>query len=421
MSPSLSPLRAGGPRRLRGRAPLFAATALLATLGATTQTQAAWQLERSWEADGLVDLDVAGSGDVLALVAAGGAATGNAVRRYDRSGKLVASWSLPFDHAQAIAANGDGGGALVVDDQSRLTAFDGGGRQTGQGTLQAGGLPLISPQGLDTDGRGDLYVSYLGGANQAGVVRYAGNGQPLGVWGQQGAGPGQFGLPTDVASDGRGSVFVSDAGNDRVQRFGDSGQVVRAWGQSGVGTGQFENPSAVALDRGGDVWVLDGGLVAPAQYPLRVQRFSPDGRYRETVPVPSDRGPRGFGLAFDGQDRLIVGTGRGGVQGGVYVYRWGPDGPVVASTSLRYRRGRVAVQVSCGATSRCRGTVRIAKGSAVIGSRSYSVAASKRATVSVKPTSGGRRALARGRKHRVTVRLKPRSGAAVSKKLTLRR
>ena len=51
----------------------------------------------------------------------------------------------------------------------------------------------------------------------------------------------------------------------------------------------------------------------------------------------------------------------------------------------------------------------------------YRVAAGRSATVSVTPSSRGERTIARARSHKVTVELKPRSGSAITTKLTLRR
>ncbi|WP_320668711.1 NHL repeat-containing protein [Patulibacter defluvii] len=392
--------------------------AALATLTAAPAADAAWEVERSWAVDGLIDLDVSERGDVRALI--DGPGSTDTVRRYDGSGKQIASWSLPGGNAQVVSANGVDG-TMVVDGDSALTAFDAAGRQTGRGLLQVGGQPLALGLGFAFDGHGGFYLSYLGGDNGAGVVRYAANGQQLAVWGGQGSAAGQFQLPNDVAVDGRGNVFVADAGNDRIQRFGESGAVTGGWGQTGTGKGQFRNPAAVAVDRSGDVWVLDGGLISPLSVPLRLQRFSADGRFRESVAVPTDRGPRGFGLAVDGRGRLVVGTGRGGVQGGVFVFRPVADGPRVASSSLRYRRGRIAVAVRCGGSRACRGTVRIKKGKATLGRRGYALKAGRQATVAVTPSASGRRVIARARTQRVTVQLKPSKGKAVSAALTLRR
>jgi hypothetical protein len=96
-------------------------------------------------------------------------------------------------------------------------------------------------------------------------------------------------------------------------------------------------------------------------------------------------------------------------------------GPAVTSRSLRYRKGRVAVKVRCGGSSTCRGTLRLKKGKTTLGSRSYRVKAGKSATVSVKPTSRGRRRIARSRKHKLTVQLTPKQGKAISRRITLRR
>lgn len=103
---------------------------------------------------------------------------------------------------------------------------------------------------------------------------------------------------------------------------------------------------------------------------------------------------------------------------------WGDGdapGPAVASTSLRFRKGRIAVKVRCTGTATCRGTLRIAKGKATLGRRAYRTRAGQSSTVSVTPTSRGRRTIARSRKLSVTVQLKSSTGDSVTEKVTLRR
>ena len=69
----------------------------------------------------------------------------------------------------------------------------------------------------------------------------------------------------------------------------------------------------------------------------------------------------------------------------------------------------------------CAGTLTIKKGSSTLGKRAYRVAAGKSATVTVKPSSRGKRTIARSRSHKVTVELKPKAGPTIKAKLTLRR
>lgn len=96
-------------------------------------------------------------------------------------------------------------------------------------------------------------------------------------------------------------------------------------------------------------------------------------------------------------------------------------GALLRSTTLHYRKGRIAIKLRCAGGSTCKGMLRVKKGRTTLGSRKYRVKAGKSGTVSVKPTSRGKRTLSRARKHTITVQLKPAKGTAIAKKLTLRR
>jgi Ca2+-binding RTX toxin-like protein len=107
--------------------------------------------------------------------------------------------------------------------------------------------------------------------------------------------------------------------------------------------------------------------------------------------------------------------------------------PTVRSRSLRYRKGRIAVSVSCRAGGpRCTGTLRVRTAKKVRVGRKratvtvlqarYSVAAGKSATVRARPTSRGRALLRRTRTVRVRVSADPKgAGATRSRTVTLRR
>jgi hypothetical protein len=95
----------------------------------------------------------------------------------------------------------------------------------------------------------------------------------------------------------------------------------------------------------------------------------------------------------------------------------------VASTRLRASGGRATVTIGCGATATppCQGTVRIRKGKKVLGSGAYRLDEGTSAAVAIKLNARGRRATAKGRRHTVTVVVKPSEGARVSKRLPLTR
>jgi hypothetical protein len=78
----------------------------------------------------------------------------------------------------------------------------------------------------------------------------------------RGAGtPGDtFNRPTDVGWDDAGNIFVADGyGNSRVAKFGRNGKFLKSVGENGSGPGQFNMPSALAVDAQGRVYVAERG------------------------------------------------------------------------------------------------------------------------------------------------------------------
>ncbi len=123
-------------------------------------------------------------------------------------------------------------------------------------------------------------------------------GAPLFSWGEVGypeIGPSKFVLPTGIAADLRGRLFVVDTDNrntpgyapvfsSRVQVFDEQGQYLTAWGSFGNGPGQFANPQAVAA-------LSDGRIVVADTRNNRLQVFAADGPLPPYHPLP---GPTPF-------------------------------------------------------------------------------------------------------------------------------
>jgi streptogramin lyase len=122
----------------------------------------------------------------------------------------------------------------------------------------------------------------------------AGGYKQAGKWGKSGTANGQFRGPFGIATDKRGTVFVADTDNDRVQVFSASGGFLRKWGSTGSGDGQFLSAQDVAVDSQGGVWVADyrNG---------RVQKFSSGGGFQMSVPSSQPTG-----VAVDGDGNLYV-------------------------------------------------------------------------------------------------------------------
>ena len=69
--------------------------------------------------------------------------------------------------------------------------------------------------------------------------------------------PGQFSVPTNVAVDEDGNLYVTDTYNNRVEIFDADGNFIRAWGKAGDRPGYFSRPKGIAIDADGHVWVAD--------------------------------------------------------------------------------------------------------------------------------------------------------------------
>jgi len=92
----------------------------------------------------------------------------------------------------------------------------------------------------------------------------------------------------------------------------------------------------------------------------------------------------------------------------------------IRSTVLRRRGRRVGVAVTCLTRTRCAGRVRVRRGGRLLAGGRYVVAAGRRATVRVRLTAAGRRALRSARSVRVRLTVDPAAGRTVARTLRLR-
>lgn len=143
---------------------------------------------------------------------------------FDRSGSLAATLGrdagLNFPNGVAVDAEGN---VYVTDgNNGRLVVMDRAGAVIAQVGRGAGAGNLGLPRGIAIDGQGRVYV---GDATGQAVFVFA-TARPgerrldyLGSFGSPGISNGQFQFPNGVAVDGRGRVYVTDSGNDRVQTW----------------------------------------------------------------------------------------------------------------------------------------------------------------------------------------------------------
>lgn len=115
------------------------------------------------------------------------------------------------------------------------------------------------------------------------VQKFDSRGNFLAKWGKEGSGPGQFNSPWGIAVDGLGNVFVVDTNNHRVQKFTNNGTFICQWGNRGNTVGQMNFPYGIAVDREGFVYVVDSGN-------SRIMKYAPVEGYQEKTAAPKEAG-----------------------------------------------------------------------------------------------------------------------------------
>jgi len=140
---------------------------------------------------------------------------------------------------------------------------------SGDGTGAAARFSNVN--GMAFDASNNLYVADWGNQTirritPAGVVTTLA-GRPGSAGSADGAGAAaRFNLPTGVAVDAAGNVFVSDQGNHTIRRITPAGVVTTVAGQAGspgsadgpAATARLTSPAWLTISPGGDLFVTSG-------------------------------------------------------------------------------------------------------------------------------------------------------------------
>ncbi len=149
---------------------------------------------------------------------------------------------------------------------------------------------LNAPNGIATDAAGDLFIADTGNS----VVRkVSSDGSITTVAGNYTLGPGDGGdgyaatsaqlcIPSSVAVDAAGNLFIADTGNNAIRRVDSTGIISTYAGNSALGPGysgdgrsainaQLDNPNGIATDHNGNLFIADSvnnvvRKVAPSLY-----------------------------------------------------------------------------------------------------------------------------------------------------------
>jgi DNA-binding beta-propeller fold protein YncE len=140
---------------------------------------------------------------------------------------------------------------------------------------------------------------------------------------------GDFSLPTHVAVDKEGNVYVTDTLNNRVEIFDADGNFVSEFGQIGDGPGRFARPKGIAIDCDGHIWVVD-------ELQSRVQVFDKDGRlliyFGQTGLYPGQF-QAAYAIAFDSKNNRIITSEQW--PGRLQVFRYVTDAEAAAEKARR--------------------------------------------------------------------------------------
>ncbi|MBS1625895.1 MAG: T9SS type A sorting domain-containing protein [Bacteroidetes bacterium] len=194
------------------------------------------------------------------------------------SGSTLNQFNVPYGVATDAASN-----VYVLDQaNNRVVKFPVSSTSATYGVVAAGGNgsgsglnQLNQAYGLTLDASGNIYVSdsynhrvikFPAGSSSAtsGTVVAGGNGQ--------GNAANQLSIPTDVAFDASGNMYVCDFGNHRIQKFpagstsATSGTTVAGGNGQGNTATQLNDPIGVYVDGSGALYVAD-------QHNHRIQKF----------------------------------------------------------------------------------------------------------------------------------------------------
>jgi len=91
-----------------------------------------------------------------------------------------------------------------------------------------------------------------------------------------------FKFPWDMVVDNKGTVYICDESNHRIQVFDENGKYLRTLGRRGNGPTDLLNPNALAFD-------IQGNLVISDSMNFRVQLLRPEGKYFDSFKCGNTR------------------------------------------------------------------------------------------------------------------------------------
>ena len=202
------------------------------------------------------------------------------IQKFDKEGRFLArigdepgDAEGQFYYPRGLACDSEGNLIVIDANNHRIQKFDKDGNFLtiwGKFGFAWKGAPqgiFDNPWGVATDRENNIYIADT--LNNR-IQKYTGEGEPLLMWGKEGAFDGAFFYCRDAVVDFVGNIYVTDEINNRVQKFDSRGNFLAKWGREGKGPGEFNGPWGIAVDAVGNVYVVD-------THNHRIQKFTNNG------------------------------------------------------------------------------------------------------------------------------------------------
>lgn len=189
-----------------------------------------------------------------------------------------------YPRSIAIAPNGK----MFVDDRTgRIQRFSADGRfeKSWYTPEHKKGMPV----GLCAAPDGKLFVA---DTHYSRILIYDQDGQILKTFGEPGTEPGKLGLPTDLAIDKDGNIYISQMIEiNRISKFDKDFNFIKDFGGPDAGEASLSRPTGLTIDKDNTLWVADA-------VHDRLVAFSLDGQLLRTFGTTGNQ-PGQFRYPYD--------------------------------------------------------------------------------------------------------------------------
>ena len=211
------------------------------------------------------------AGTVLVVDKAGRA------QRFSAKGAFEAEWRMPeTQRGKPVGLTVHPDGRIFVADTHyhRVLIFDPGGKVVGSFSLegQVNGESAL-PTDVAIDEEGFIYVSEYHGNDR--ITKWSPGLEFVRAFGEQPIQGEHLSRPAGIDIDDDQTLWVADACNHRIVRFSLNGEVLAVFGERGRAPGQLRYPYDIAVSPEGTILVCEYGG-------NRLQWFSKDGRSLRT-------------------------------------------------------------------------------------------------------------------------------------------